>query len=242
MANDAEQSFDVVHVAAEERHLHDRHGRDRPDEVGEETAFPPRDRLEIGEIRDELAPGRTARGVVVGSRIRRRPECGMDPVDDERVDGAVTPAELVDEEAGVVDRVAPGGGDEDESRRSLSEQPLDPCGTIPEALLHALEHAEEGEGVVDDLRAGDAAIDRRTSWPARLAARRYDVPGVTNTLKIRLSRKRSTRRGASRNSRARHVGGVSTTTRSKVACSCSSNSFSVAMYSWVPDSTEARFR
>ena len=58
----------------------------------------------------------------------------------------------------------------------------------------------------------------------------------------RLSKKRVMRRGASRKSSALRVGGVSITIRSNWPVVCNSCSFSIAMYSCVPESAPEMLR
>src|SRR5581483_8794291 len=76
---------------------------------------------------------------------------------------------------------------------------------------------------------------RRNACVAALTARRYARVGMISSRKMRLSRNRVNRFGASRKSSACRVGGVSTTMRSNRPLSWSSYSFSMAMYSCVPD-------
>ena len=59
---------------------------------------------------------------------------------------------------------------------------------------------------------------------------------------MRLSRNLVSLLGASRKSRALRVGGVSTTMRSNRPSVWSWYSFSIAMYSWVPDNASEMFR
>ena len=79
------------------------------------------------------------------------------------------------------------------------------------------------------------ATVRRKAWVATLTARTMPRPGDVIMRNRRWSRKRDNRLGASMKSSACRVGGVSTTTRSKSVRACSSYSFSIAMYSCVPD-------
>ena len=83
---------------------------------------------------------------------------------------------------------------------------------------------------------------RMNAWTAAPATFRYVRVGTMSTRKIGLFSSRSRRAGASRKSSACREGGVSTTMRSKAPLSCSSCSFSMAMYSCVPDSAEEMFR
>ncbi len=85
-------------------------------------------------------------------------------------------------------------------------------------------------------------IVRRNACVATLTALRYARVGIIRIRNTRLSRKRVNRRGASRKSSAFRVGGVSTTMRSNRPESCSSKSFSIAMYSCVPDSAPEMLR
>ena len=62
--------------------------------------------------------------------------------------------------------------------------------------------------------------------------------GSIISLRNRPSRKSVRRRGASKKSSALRVGGVSITISSHRPSSCSSHSFSIAMYSCVPASVE----
>ncbi len=66
--------------------------------------------------------------------------------------------------------------------------------------------------------------------------------GIISSRNTRLSSSRSSRAGASRKSSACRLGGVSTTIRSKPPSSWSSCSFSIAMYSCVPESAPEMFR
>ncbi len=86
------------------------------------------------------------------------------------------------------------------------------------------------------------AMVRSTRWVAAPTARRYDDVGMISKRKMRLSSSFVSRRGASRKSRALRVGGVSITIRSNCPVACSSCSFSIAMYSCVPDSAPDTFR
>ena len=76
---------------------------------------------------------------------------------------------------------------------------------------------------------------------ATLAAFMIPRVGVMRMRYRRWSRKRVNRCGASMKSSAWRVGGVSTTTRSNWPALCSSYSFSIAMYSCVPDSAPEMF-
>ena len=89
-------------------------------------------------------------------------------------------------------------------------------GPVAEALLHALEGVEEGDGV-----AHHGPADHPGHGPQEGLGGQRSPPsgrpgsGIIRSRKMRLSRKRVRRRGASRKSRAWRVGGVSTTIRSK---------------------------
>ena len=86
------------------------------------------------------------------------------------------------------------------------------------------------------------ATVRKKVTSARLATLNDARVGAMTRRNSRLSRSRVRRAGASMKSSACRVGGVSTTIRSQAPCSCSSWSFSVAMYSWVPDRAEEMLR
>ena len=83
---------------------------------------------------------------------------------------------------------------------------------------------------------------RSRAWAATPMNRSPTRVGAISAWKTRFSRKWVSRRGASRKSRAFRDGGVSTTTTSNPPSSTSSWSFSMAMYSWVPERVPVRFR
>ena len=86
------------------------------------------------------------------------------------------------------------------------------------------------------------AVRRKAPAPIR-AAEKVSRPALAVGHSIHRSsrppRKSVRRCGASRNDRALRVGGVSTTMRPWSSSIASSYSFSMAMYSWVPDSVSA---
>ncbi len=74
---------------------------------------------------------------------------------------------------------------------------------------------------------------------APVTTRPIPRPGAMSSLIMRPSRNEPSRCGASRKSRALRDGGVSTTTRSHSPSAASCPSFSIAMYSCVPEKDDA---
>ncbi len=130
--------------------------------------------------------------------------------------------QLAGEVDGLVDRVGPGRGHQDEGGGRLDQQLAHPGGPVAEALLHPLEGLEEGDRVADDVGPATLEMVRSSAWAATPMNRRPARVGVIRAWKIRFSRKWVSRRGASRKSRALRDGGVSTTTTSKPPSSTSS--------------------